>query len=54
MTVQPQNQIIAIGQQVEDFKNCTELRKVYPGGVYSDSPVYQKKYDRDGDGHGCE
>ena len=54
VTVQPQNQIIAIGQHVEDFKNCTELRKVYPGGVYSDSPVYQKKYDRDGDGHGCE
>ncbi|MEK4495080.1 S-layer homology domain-containing protein [Ureibacillus sp. FSL W8-0352] len=37
-----------------DFKNCTELREVYPNGVASDHPAYQKKFDRDGDGWACE
>lgn len=41
-------------QTQTDFKNCTELRKVYPNGVYSGHPAYQKKMDRDGDGHACE
>lgn len=38
----------------ESFKNCTELRKVYPDGVSSDHPAYDKKHDRDGDGWACE
>ncbi|GGA35984.1 excalibur calcium-binding domain-containing protein [Psychrobacillus lasiicapitis] len=36
------------------FKNCTELRKVYPGGVSSSHPAYKSKFDRDKDGWGCE
>ena len=36
------------------FKNCTELRKVYPGGVRRGHPAYAKKHDRDGDGYACE
>lgn len=36
------------------FKNCTELRKVYPNGVPSTHPAYQKKFDRDGDNFACE
>jgi|GEM_PF-425283 len=38
----------------ESFKNCTELRKVYPNGVDSSHPAYEKKHDRDGDGWACE
>ncbi|SPU38252.1 metallo-beta-lactamase [Lysinibacillus capsici] len=38
----------------ESFKNCTELRKVYPDGVSSSHPAYDKKHDRDGDGWACE
>lgn len=37
-----------------NFKNCTELRKVYPDGVPSGHPAYQKKMDRDNDGWACE
>ncbi len=40
--------------QVESFKNCTELRKVYPNGVGSDHPAYASKHDRDKDGWACE
>lgn len=36
------------------FKNCTELRKVYPNGVSSSHPAYLSKFDRDKDGWGCE
>lgn len=36
------------------FKNCTELKKVYPGGVKKGHPAYQSKMDGDGDGHACE
>lgn len=36
------------------FKNCTELRKVYPSGVSSSHPAYESKMDRDGDGYACE
>lgn len=36
------------------FKNCTELRKVYPNGVSSSHPAYLPKFDRDKDGWGCE
>lgn len=38
----------------ESFKNCTELRKVYPDGVNSSHPAYDKKHDRDGDSLACE
>ncbi|WP_060210295.1 MBL fold metallo-hydrolase [Sporosarcina koreensis] len=37
-----------------NFKNCTELRKVYPKGVSKDHPAYQPKMDRDKDGWACE
>lgn len=36
------------------FKNCSELRKVYPSGVEIGHPAYEKKHDRDGDGYACE
>lgn len=38
----------------ESFKNCTELRKVYPNGVPEGHPAYQPKMDRDKDGYACE
>lgn len=38
----------------EYFKNCTELRKVYPNGVPKGHPAYQSKMDRDKDGWACE
>ena len=41
-------------QDQESFKNCTEMRKVYPEGVPSSHPAYDKKHDRDGDGWACE
>lgn len=40
--------------QKEYFKNCTELRKVYPHGVPSDHRAYASKHDRDKDGWACE
>lgn len=36
------------------FKNCTELKKVYPEGVKVGHPEYQEKMDRDRDGWACE
>lgn len=39
---------------VEYFKNCTELKKVYPNGVKRGHPAYQEKMDADKDGHACE
>lgn len=36
------------------FKNCTELRKVYPNGVPKGHPAYDPKMDRDKDGWACE
>jgi micrococcal nuclease len=44
----------AVAPQQEDFKNCTELRKVYPDGVSSDHPAYASKHDRDKDDWACE
>jgi micrococcal nuclease len=38
----------------EYFKNCTELRKVYPNGVPAGHPAYQPKLDRDKDNYACE
>lgn len=37
-----------------NFKNCTELRKVYPNGVKKGHPAYQSKMDRDKDNFACE
>lgn len=36
------------------FKNCTELRKVYPNGVPKGHKAYDSKMDRDKDGYACE
>jgi micrococcal nuclease len=41
-------------QPAQSFANCTELTKVYPNGVDSSHPAYQKKMDRDGDNFACE
>ncbi|MEG0259559.1 MAG: S-layer homology domain-containing protein [Lysinibacillus sp.] len=38
----------------EYFKNCTELKKVYPDGVQVGHPAYVEKMDKDGDGWACE
>lgn len=38
----------------ESYKNCTELRKVYPNGVPSDHPAYESRHDRDKDNWACE
>jgi micrococcal nuclease len=40
--------------EAEYFKNCTELRKVYPTGVPSTHPAYASKHDRDKDNYACE
>ncbi|MER2171269.1 MAG: excalibur calcium-binding domain-containing protein [Psychrobacillus psychrodurans] len=37
-----------------NFKNCTELRTVYPVGVAKGHAAYQSKMDRDKDGWACE
>jgi len=36
------------------YKNCTEARANGACNIPSDSPYYQPKLDRDGDGIGCE
>ncbi len=38
----------------KSFKNCTEMRKVYPHGVKKGHPAYAPKHDRDKDGWACE
>ncbi|MFK9095025.1 thermonuclease family protein [Bacillus salipaludis] len=38
----------------ESFKNCTEMRKVYPEGVPSTHPAYESRHDRDKDNWACE
>lgn len=38
----------------ESFKNCTEMRKVYPNGVDSNHPAFESRHDRDKDGWACE
>ncbi|MBY0120581.1 thermonuclease family protein [Bacillus sp. S/N-304-OC-R1] len=38
----------------EYYKNCTELRKVYPNGVPADHPAYASRLDRDKDNWACE
>jgi hypothetical protein len=39
---------------VERYKNCTELRKVHPGGVPYGHPAYEVRHDRDRDNWACE
>lgn len=41
-------------QTKSGYKNCTELRKDFLGGVMRGHPAYQAKMDRDNDGHACE
>lgn len=41
-------------EENESFKNCTELRKVYPKGVAEGHPAYDPNKDRDQDGYACE
>lgn len=36
------------------FKNCTELRTVYPNGVKKGHKAYSAKMDRDKDNFACE
>jgi micrococcal nuclease len=38
----------------KSFKNCTEMRKVYPNGVPSTHPAYESRHDRDKDNWACE
>ncbi|WP_413301202.1 thermonuclease family protein [Bacillus sp. 1P10SD] len=40
--------------KTESFKNCTEMRKVYPNGVPSTHPAYEARHDRDKDNWACE
>ncbi|ARJ50972.1 thermonuclease family protein [Staphylococcus lutrae] len=40
--------------QQQSFRNCTELRKVYPQGVPNTHPAYSPRLDRDHDGKACE
>lgn len=41
-------------QPIEQFANCTELRKVYPTGVKKGHPAYSERMDGDKDGVACE
>ncbi|MEH7403828.1 excalibur calcium-binding domain-containing protein, partial [Gottfriedia acidiceleris] len=36
------------------FKNCADLRKVYPNGVPKGNKAYQSQMDRDHDNYACE
>lgn len=38
----------------QDFKNCKELRKVYPNGVKKGHPAYKEHMDGNKDGRACE
>ncbi|WP_412729413.1 excalibur calcium-binding domain-containing protein [Cytobacillus praedii] len=38
----------------EVFRNCTELREVYPEGVAEGHTAYATKLDREKDGWACE
>lgn len=53
--VETVNQAVAKTEvKSEYYKNCTELRKVYPSGVGSDHAAYRLPLDRDRDGWACE
>lgn len=36
------------------YKNCSEAHADGRYNIPSDDPAYQDKFDRDGDGYGCE
>lgn len=36
------------------FTNYSEFKEVYPDGISSDNPAYKSKFDKDGDGWGCD
>ena len=38
----------------EYYKNCTELRNIYPDGVPAGHPAYRDALDRDKDNYACE
>ncbi|PID15844.1 thermonuclease [Sporosarcina sp. P34] len=44
---------IPVYGETQDFKNCTELRKVYPKGVKKGHPAYQEHLDGNSDGQAC-
>ncbi|MCC3355702.1 thermonuclease family protein [Bacillus sp. REN16] len=56
--VAPKNKTTTAGsgknEGSESYKNCTELRIVYPEGVPSTHPAYESKHDRDKDNWACE
>ena len=45
---------IPVYGETQDFKNCTELRKVYPQGVKKGHPAYKEQMDGNKDGRACE
>lgn len=49
-----QKQAASAAVSSESFQNCTELRKVYPGGVPKGHAAYESKMDRDKDNYACE
>ncbi|WP_042473405.1 excalibur calcium-binding domain-containing protein [Bacillus ndiopicus] len=55
VTTAPKNQNTSANRNAPTrFKNCTELRQYYPGGVGKGHPAYAPKHDRDKDGWACE
>lgn len=40
--------------QYVHYKNCTEVREAGADPIHEGDPGFQKKFDRDGDGVGCE
>lgn len=44
----------AASKNTSTFKNCTELRKVYPNGVPKGHKAYSATMDRDKDNYACE
>ncbi|MCG3399148.1 thermonuclease family protein [Staphylococcus massiliensis] len=52
-TSEPATQEPAQPAAPTSFANCTEAKKVYPGGVYRGGPGYSPNLDRDGDGKAC-
>ncbi|PIC88601.1 thermonuclease [Sporosarcina sp. P21c] len=50
----PANSVkIPVYGETQDFKNCTELRKVYPEGVKKGHPAYKEHLDGNSDGQAC-
>ncbi|WP_153730894.1 thermonuclease family protein [Sporosarcina obsidiansis] len=48
------DEVNPVSGKVESFKNCTELREVYPEGVTKGHSAYAKHLDRNQDGRACE